>query len=157
MALAIGAKAPDFTLHDTDKKERNLSEFLGKKTVLAFFPGAFTGVCTKEMCQLRDSLTNFNGMNAQVVAISVDSPFANKGFAEANKLTFPLLSDYMKNVSKEYVGLVDNFAGLKGFTAANRGVVVLDKNGIVKHIEVTANPGVEPKYDEINKALSSFS
>jgi peroxiredoxin len=156
MAVAIGAKAPDFTLYDTDRKERKLSEFLGKKTVLAFFPGAFTGVCTKEMCQFRDSLASFNSMNAQVVAISVDSSFANKGFADVNKLNFPILSDFTRSVSTQYVGLVNDFGGLKGYTAARRGVVVLDKSGIVKFVTITESPGVEPSYDEINKALASF-
>jgi len=156
MAVTVGAKAPDFTLPDTDKKERSLKEFLGKKTVLAFFPGAFTGVCTKEMCQLRDSLANFNGMDAHVVAISVDSPFANKGFAAANQLTFPILSDYTRTVSTQYVGLVNDFAGLKGYTSARRGVVVLDKSGIVKFVTITASPGDEPPYEEIDKALKSF-
>ncbi|MBI3580341.1 MAG: redoxin domain-containing protein, partial [Ignavibacteriales bacterium] len=113
MALKVGDKAPDFKLYDTDRKERSLSEFLGKKTVLAFFPGAFTGTCTKEMCTLRDSMANLNSMNAQVVGISVDTPFSNKGFTEANKLTFPILSDYTRDVSKQYCGLVENFAGLK--------------------------------------------
>jgi len=157
MAVTVGAKAPDFTLPDTDKKERSLKEFLGKKTLLAFFPGAFTGTCTKEMCQLRDSLASFNSMDAQVVAISVDSPFANKGFAEANRLTFPILSDYTRTVSTQYVGLVNDFAGLKGYTAARRGVVLLDKSGVVKFITITESPGSEPSYDEINKALASFS
>ncbi|MBI3579970.1 MAG: redoxin domain-containing protein, partial [Ignavibacteriales bacterium] len=77
MSLKVGDKAPDFTLYDADKKPRSLQEFAGKKTVLAFFPGAFTGVCTKEMCALRDSLSNFNSLNAQVVGVSVDSPFSN--------------------------------------------------------------------------------
>ncbi len=156
MALPVGAKAPEFKLTDTDRKERSLSEFLGKKTVLAFFPGAFTGACTKEMCQFRDSLANLNNMNAQVVAISVDTPFSNKGFADANKLTFPILSDYTRSVSRQYVGLVEDFAGLKGYTAAKRAVVVLDKSGVVKYVSISENPGVEPPYEEINKALSSF-
>lgn len=156
MALRVGDKAPDFKLVDTDRKERSLSEFLGKKTVLAFFPGAFTGVCTKEMCTLRDSMANFNSMNAQIVGISVDSPFANKGFAEANKLGFSILSDYTRDVSKQYCGLVENFAGLKGLIASNRAVFVLDKDGIVKYVSVSENPGIEPPYDEINKALASF-
>jgi glutaredoxin-dependent peroxiredoxin len=86
MAIKVGDKAPAFTLADTEKKPRSLSEFSGKKTVLAFYPGAFTGVCTKEMCTLRDSISSFNTMNAQVVGISVDSPFANKAFATQNNL-----------------------------------------------------------------------
>ena len=157
MALKVGDKAPDFKLHDTDRKERSLSEFLGKKTILVFYPGAFTGICTKEMCTFRDSLSNLNNMNAQVVAISVDAPFSNKGFADANKLTFPLLSDYTRVVSKQYTGVYEDFAGLKGYTASKRAVFVLDKSGVVKYAWVSENnPGAEPPYDEVNKALASF-
>ena len=94
MAIKVGSKAPEFTLFDTDKKPRSLSEFRGKNVVLAFYPGAFTGVCTKELCAFRDAMSNFNNLNAQVVGISVDSPFANKAFATQNNLQFPLLSDY---------------------------------------------------------------
>src|SRR5512147_547067 len=100
MAVRNGEKAPEFTLVDTDKKPRSLKEFLGKKTVLVFYPGAFTGVCTKEVCAFRDSLATFNTLNAQVVGISVDSPFANKAFADHNRLTFPILSDVTKETSK---------------------------------------------------------
>jgi len=156
MALTIGSKAPEFTLLDTDRNERSLKQFLGKKTVLAFYPGAFTGVCTKEMCTFRDAMANFNNMNAQVVGISVDGPFANKAFAEANKLNFPLLSDYSSEVSKKYGGVHQDFAGMKGYTAAKRAVYVLDENGTVKYAWVSENPGAEPPYDEIHKILSSI-
>lgn len=156
MALTVGTKAPDFKLFDIDRKERTLAEFLSKKTVLAFYPGAFTGACTKELCALRDAMTNFNNMNAQVVGISVDGPFANKAFSDANKLMFPLLSDYTREVSKKYGGVYEDFAGIKGYSAAKRAVFVLNKNGIVKYCWVTDNPGVEPPYDEINKALATF-
>jgi glutaredoxin-dependent peroxiredoxin len=156
MALKIGDKAPEFKLHDTDRKERSLGEFKGKKTVLAFFPGAFTGVCTKELCALRDSLANFATMNAQVVAISVDSPFANNGFVAANKLTFPVLSDYTHTTIKSYDIVHVGFAGLPGYVAAYRSVFVLDKSGIVKYLWVSENPGLEPPYEEVKKALASF-
>ncbi|TAK60191.1 MAG: peroxiredoxin [Bacteroidetes bacterium] len=157
MAFTVGEKAPNFTLIDTDRKERSLSEFLGKKTVLAFYPGAFTGVCTKEMCTFRDSMANLNSLNAQIVGISVDSPFANKGFSDANKLNFPLLSDFTRNVSKVYCGVYEDFAGLKGYTASKRAIFVLDKDGVVKYSWVSeSNPGAEPPFDEINKALASF-
>jgi peroxiredoxin len=157
MALKVGDKAPDFKLLDTDRKERSLSEFLGKKTVLVFYPGAFTGVCTKEMCTFRDSMTAFNNMNAQVVGISVDTPFSNKGFSDANKFTFPLLSDFTRGVSKQYCGIYEDFAGLKGYTASKRSVFVLDTNGVVKYVWISeTNPGAEPPYDEVNKALASF-
>jgi peroxiredoxin len=156
MALKVGDKAPEFTLFDTEKKQRSLKEFLGKKTLLAFFPGAFTGVCTKEACAIRDSLSALNGKNAQVVGISVDSPFANRGFAERNNLGFPLLSDYTHAVSTQYCGLTTDFSGLPGLTVAKRSVFLLDPTGTVKYAWISDNPGVEPNYDEVNKALSSF-
>src|SRR3989337_4270654 len=92
--INVGEKAPDFTLPDTDRKSRRLSEFRGKKLVLAFFPGAFTSVCTKEMCTFRDSIARLSDLKAQVVGVSVNDPFSNKGFAERNLLTFLVLSDY---------------------------------------------------------------
>ena len=156
MALNIGVKAPDFTLVDTDRKARSLKEFLGKKLILAFYPGAFTGVCTKELCAFRDAMTNFNSMNAQVVGISVDGPFANKAFADANGLAFPLLSDYTSEVSKKYGGVHEDFAGMKGYTASKRAVFVLDKSSVVKYSWVSDDPGVEPPYDEITKVLSTL-
>jgi peroxiredoxin len=156
MALKVGDKAPDFRLFDADKKERSLSEFLSKKTVLAFYPGAFTGVCTKELCTFRDSLSNLGKVNAQVVGISVDGPFANKSFATANNLSFPLLCDYTRAVSKQYCGVHEDFAGVKGYSAAKRSVFVLDMKGTVRYVWISENPGVEPPYDDINKAVASF-
>jgi peroxiredoxin len=156
MPLKTGDKAPDFTLYDAERKERSLKEFSGKKVVLAFFPGAFTGVCTKEMCTLRDSLANFGTLDAQVVAISVDGPFANKAFADQNRLIFPVLCDFGKNVVKQYCGFTEDFAGVKGYTVSKRSVFVLDRKGIVKYAWISENPGVEPPYDEITKSLSSI-
>jgi peroxiredoxin len=156
MALSVGSKAPAFTLIDTERKPRSLSEFVGKKTVLAFYPGAFTGVCTKEMCSFRDSLAGLAKVDGLVVGISGDSPFANKAFADQNKLGFPLLSDLDLVVSKQYVGIYEAFAGIAGYKASKRSVFVLDSTGTVKYVWVTENPGVEPPYDEINKALASF-
>ncbi len=156
MAARVGDKAPDFTLYDTEKKPRSLKEFLGKKTVLAFYPGAFTGVCTKEMCTFRDSLSRFNALNAQVVGISVDSPFANKAFATQNNLQFPLLSDFNRTALKAYGIVHEGFSGLNGYFASKRSVFVLDKDGIVRYAWISDNPGVEPNYDEVTKALSSF-
>ena len=156
MSISVGQRAPDFSLPDTDKKMRSLSEFKGKKTVLAFFPGAFTGVCTKEMCALRDSMSRFNDLQANVLAVSVDSPFANKGFAEKNNLQFPVLSDYGRAVSEQYCGVYQDFSGLKGYTAAKRSVFVLDANGLVKYAWISENPGTEPPYEEVTKAVASF-
>jgi peroxiredoxin len=156
MALKVGNKAPDFTLHDTERKSRSLQEFLGKKTVLVFYPGAFTGVCTKEMCTFRDSISKFNELNAQVVGISVDGPFANKAFASQNNLQFPLLSDFNRVAIKGYGIVLENFGGLTGYSAAKRSVFVLDKSGIVRYAWVSDNPGVEPNYDEVTNAVSSL-
>jgi len=156
MALKVGDKAADFTMYDTDKKERSLKEFAGKKTVLAFYPGAFTGVCTREMCTFRDALANFNAVNAQVVGISVDSPFANKGFAAANNLNFPLLSDFSRSVSTVYTGLQKEFSGLKGYETAKRAVFVLDPQGTVRYAWITDNPGEEPDYNAVTKAVNSI-
>ena len=156
MAVTAGNKAPDFTLFDTEKKARSLKEFLGRKIVLAFYPGAFTGVCTKEMCALRDSMTRFNELNAQVVGISVDSPFANKGFAAQNNIQFPLLSDFARGTIQAYGIVHDGFGGLTGYTASKRSVFVLDKEGVVRYAWVSDNPGVEPNYEEVTKALASI-
>ncbi len=155
MPIKVGDKAPDFTLFDFDKKSRSLTEFLGKKTVLAFYPGAFTGVCTKEVCALQDSMSRLNSLHANVVGISVDSPFANKAFATQNKLEFPLLSDYDRSVSNKYVGVYSDF-GIPGYTAAKRSIFVLDENGKVSYVWVTETPGVEPNYDEIISAVSAL-
>jgi glutaredoxin-dependent peroxiredoxin len=153
MSVTVGTKAPAFSLFDTERKARTLQEFQGKKAVLAFYPGAFTGACTKEVCALQDAMTVFNSFHAQVIGISVDSPFANKAFADANKLTFPLLSDYSREVSKAYAGVYEDFAGVKGYTAAKRSVFVVDEKGIVTYVWVTDTPGTEPPYEEVKAAL----
>jgi peroxiredoxin len=156
MSLKKGDKVPDFKLYDTERKERSLREFLGGKTVLAFYPGAFTGVCTSEMCALRDSMAMFNSLDAKVVGISVDSPFANKAFAAANNITFPILSDLDKSVSRQVPGLYDSFAMIPGYAASKRSVFVLDAGGVIRYAWVTENPGTEPPYAEIEQALRSF-
>jgi len=156
MPVEVGKKAPSFKLYDAERKERSLSEFAGKNVILAFYPGAFTGVCTKEMCNFRDSLSKLNNVGAQVLGISVDSPFSNKAFSETNGLHFPLLSDFDWKVSETYAGVYQNFAGLTGYTAAKRSVFVLDKQGVVKYRWISDNPGVEPNYDEVFKAVESL-
>ncbi len=154
MAIEVGNKAPNFKLFDSEKNLRSLEEYKGKKVILAFYPGAFTGVCTNEMCAFRDSFSNFNELNAQILGISVDSPFANKAFATQNNLQFSLLSDYTREVSKLYGGVHEDFAGMKGYSASKRAVFVIDENGIVKYIWISENSGVEPDYKEIKKYLS---
>lgn len=156
MALKVGDKAPEFTLVDSDRKERKSSEFAGKTNVLVFYPGAFTGVCTKEMCSFRDSLAEFNKMNAQVIGISVDAPAANKAFAAHNHLDFPVLSDFTREVSKKYGGIYDSFGGVKGLSASKRSVFVLDQKGVVRYAWITEDPAVEPNYEEVRKAVAAI-
>jgi peroxiredoxin len=95
-------------------------------------------------------------MNAQVIGISVDSPFANKGFASQNNLTFPLLSDHSRSVSKQYCGVYNDFGGLTGYTASKRSVYVIDKSGVVRYAWISENPGTEPDYTAVQQAVSSL-
>jgi len=152
----LGRKAPDFTLPDADLKHRRITDF-DKNVVLAFYPGAFTAVCTKEMCTLRDSLAKLSGLNAQVIGISVNDPFSNKAFAKANGLTFPLSSDYNREVVRLYGVAATNFAGLKGYTAAKRSIFILDRECTVRYKWISEDPTVEPSYKEIERALEKIS
>jgi len=154
--IKVGEKAPDFILSDTDKKPRSLNEFLGKKIVLAFFVGAFTSTCTKEMCEFRDSMARLIDLNAQVIGISVNDPFSNKAFVEKNRLPFPILSDYKREVTKTYGLELPNFAGLNGYTVAKRSIFILDQKGTVQYVWVSDNPTVEPNYQEIQKILQQI-
>lgn len=156
MAVKVGEKAPDFTLVDTALKPRSLKEFLGKTTVLVFYPAAFTGVCTKEMCAFRDNLSQLSSIGAQVVGISADTPFSNKAFAEQNSLTFPILSDYNREAIKAFGIAFPDLAGLKGLTVAKRSVFVLDKQGVVKYAWVSEDPKKEPDYAEVTKTARSL-
>ena len=156
MAVDVGSSAPEFSLTDHEKKPRSLSDFRGKKLILAFFPGAFTGVCTREACTFRDELSNLNALNAQVVGISVDSPFAQKAFATVNNLPFPFLSDYNREVVTRYGVALNDFAGLQGYVAAKRSIFVLDPQGTVRYRWVTDDPGVEPNYAEVKEELAKI-
>ncbi len=149
--VEIGQKAPDAEFVDTEKKQVKSSDFKGKTTVLLFYPGAFSGTCTKELCTFRDSLAKFNDINANVVGISVDSPFANKAFKEQNKLGFPLLSDYTKAALKAYNVWHDDFAGIKGYTAAKRSVFVLDQDLTIRYKWISDIPSKEADYATVAK------
>jgi len=156
MPLEVGAKAPDVTLIDADRKKKSLSEFQGKNTVVAFFPGAFTGVCNKEACALRDDATTFNAMNAQVIGISVDSPWAQKGWSDANALNFTLLSDLKREAVSKFGTNLPNFGGVEGYESTKRAVFVLDKEGTVRYVWV-GDPPTEPPYQEIKAAVSKLN
>ncbi len=151
--VEVGDNAPDFKLLDTERNRRILDEFSGRNLVIAFYPGAFTSVCTQEMCALRDSMARFNDMDADVVGISVNDPFSNKAFSDQNQLNFPLLSDYVRVAVTDYDVAMENFAGMKGYTAAKRSVFIVDKDGVVSYKWVSDDPGVEPDYGEIEERL----
>ncbi len=153
MPVEVGQRAPGFTLFDSERQQRKLSQFKGQNVVLAFFPGAFTGVCTTEMCTFRDQLSRFNSLNAQVLGISVDGAFAQKAFSDQNNLNFPILSDFTRRVVNRYGVALPNFAGMTGYVAAQRAVFVVDKTGVVRYKWVAPNPGVEPSYDEVRQAV----
>ena len=154
--VELNSKAPDFKLIDSNLKHKTLADYKGNKTVLLFFPGAFTGVCTKEMCTFRDSMSKFNNLKAKVVGISVDQPFSLAQFAKENNLNFDLLSDATREVSKKYDSLHHDFVNIPGLTASKRSVFILDQNGVVKYKWISDNPGVEPNYSEIEKELAKF-
>lgn len=155
--VKLGDKAPDFTLPDVDMKQRSLHEFLGQKVVLAFFVGAFTSTCTMEMCAFRDSMARLTNLQAQVIGISVNDPFSNKGFAEKNYLPYPILSDYRREVIERYGLELSNFAGLEGYTVSKRSIFILDQEGIIRYMWVAEDPTVEPNYQEIQDALAAIT
>jgi peroxiredoxin len=151
MSVEVGSKAPDFTLMNQDRQPVKLSDERGKNVVLAFFPAAFSSVCTKELCTFRDSLARLNQANAQVYGISVDTFFTLKAFQDQQKLTFPLLSDFNKEVIQQYGVFNPDMIGLKGI--AKRAVFVIDKDGVVRHKEVLEDARNEPNYDKVLSAL----
>ena len=152
----IGDTAPEFTLKNTDKNDISLADYNGQAVILAFYPGAFTGVCDKEMCAFQDSLGKLNDSNAVVLGISVDSPWANAEFARKYDLEFDLLSDLNRNVVESYDAAFVGLGGIDGYVCANRVVIVIDKNGIVQHRWVAENPGVEPDYDAVVALAASL-
>jgi peroxiredoxin len=156
MPIAIGTKAPDFTLKTKTAdglKDVKLSDNFGKKqTLILFFPLAFTGVCTQEMCDVTAGLGGYAGLNAEVYGISVDSPFAQEAWAKQNKISVTLLSDLNKKVAADYGVIFPGLAGI-GDTAA-RAAFVIGKDGIVKYAEQTATPKDLPNFAAIRAAIA---
>jgi glutaredoxin-dependent peroxiredoxin len=152
MAIQPGQPAPQFTLVSSDKKEISLSDFKGKKVVLHFFPMAFTGVCTTQLCTMRDSFGYYEGVNAQILGISVDSPFTLAKFKEENSYQFPLLSDFNKTVSPAYGAWYEEFVlGLKG--VSKRAAFVIDEEQKVIYAEVLESAGDLPDFNAIAEAV----
>jgi peroxiredoxin len=155
MSADVGSTAPDFTLTNQERQPVKLSEQRGKPVVLAFFPAAFSSVCTKELCTFRDSLERLNQAQAQVYGISVDTFFTLKAFHDQQGYNFPLLSDFNKQAIRDYGVFNEDMIGLKGI--AKRAVFVIDKNGVVRHREVLDDARNEPDYDAVFKALASLA
>jgi peroxiredoxin len=148
MSLTIGQPAPQFTLVSSGLKEVSLSELKGKKVILHFFPFAFTGVCTTQLCTMRDSFGYYEGLNAVIFGISVDSPFTLAKFKEDNNYQFELLSDFNKEVSKAYGALYEDFFfGLHG--VAKRSAFVIDEEQNIIYAEVLENAQELPDFDAI--------
>ena len=145
----IGDTAPAFTLKTIDKSDVSLSDYEGKKVILAFYPGAFTGVCDKEMCAFQDNFAKLNNADVNVLGISVDSPWANNAFSQKYNLGFPLLSDVDRTVVKSYDASFVGLGGIEGYVSADRVVIVIDGDGIVRYRWDAENPGVEPDYDSV--------
>ncbi len=155
MAINIGQPAPDFTLFNTEKKEISLSDFKGKNVVILFFPLAFTGVCTAELCSIRDNYNVYTSLNAEVIGISIDSLFSLERFKKEQNYNFDLLSDFNKTTASAYNSLYEKFAfGMIGVT--KRSAFVVDKEGIIKYMEVLEDAGKQPNFDAIKACLESI-
>ena len=154
MSVDVGAKAPDFTLPNQDRENVTLSDKLRNgPVVLAFFPAAFSSVCQQEMCTFRDSMAELNKSNAQVLGVSTDTFFALKAWGDSQKLNFPLLSDYNKNVIRSYGVVNADMIGLKDIS--KRAVFVIGRDGTVKHREVLDDARNEPNYEKVKQALAT--
>lgn len=156
MSLQINQSAPDFKLYNTEKKEISLSAYKGKNVVVLFFPLAFTGTCTAELCHIRDNYAMYNSLNAVVLGISVDSVFTLAKFKEEQKLNFDLLSDFNKTTSEAYGSLYKDFVlGMHG--VSKRSAFVVDKTGQLRYTEVLENAGEQPNYGAIKACLETLN
>ena len=154
MSASVGSKAPDFTLMNENREPVTLSSQKGHPVVLAFFPAAFSGVCTKELCTFRDSMAKLNNAKAQVYGISVDTFFTLAAFKKDQNLNFPLLSDFNKDVIQSYGAYNPDMIGLKGI--AKRSTFVIDKDGVIRHAEVLDDARNEPNYDKVFETLAKL-
>ena len=157
MPIITGQLAPDFSLFDSEKNKVNLSDFKKKNVLLLFFPLAFTGVCTKELCSIRDNITLYNNADAQVLGISVDSLYVLNKFKEEQHLNFPLLSDFNRQASKAFDVLYETFPSFEMQGVSKRAAFVIDKEGIIQYAEICATPRDLPDFEAINKVLSGLN
>lgn len=156
MAIQVGQAAPDFTLFDHEKNQVSLASLKGKNVLLLFFPQAFTSVCTKELCGVRDNIGMYQHANASVFGISVDSVFTLGKFKEEQQFNFPLLSDFNKEVSAAYGSLYQDWIlNMRG--VSKRSAFVIDKEGIVRYAEVLESAGDVPDFNKINAVLEQLA
>ncbi len=156
MKIEIGSIAPGFTLYSSEKQKVSLEDYKGKNVLLLFFPLAFTSICTKELCNVRDHISIYNNTNSNVLAISVDSPQTLAKYKEDQKLNFLLLSDFNKVVSEKYGCLYDTFVmEMKG--VSKRSAFVVDREGNIQYAEVLENAGEEPDYTAIKDCLAKLN
>jgi peroxiredoxin len=156
MSITVGQKAVDFTLYNTEKKEVKLSDFLGKKVIIHFFPQAFTGVCTTQLCTMRDNLNYYTNLNAVVLGISVDSIFTLAKFKEEQNYNFDLLSDFNKEVSRSYGAIYEDWIlNMKG--VSKRSAFVIDSEGTVQYAEVLESAGDLPNFEKIQETVARIS
>jgi glutaredoxin-dependent peroxiredoxin len=157
MSITVSQQAPDFSLFDSEMKEVKLSDFKKeKKVLLLFFPMAFTGTCTKELCGVRDDIARYSNTNAEVLGISVDSVFTLAKYKEDQAYNFPLLSDFNKEVSALYGSIYDSFTGMNMKGVSKRSAFIVDKAGIVQYAEVLESAGDVPNFEAINEKLESL-
>ena len=156
MNITLGSKAPEFTLVSDTKETVSLGDYKGQNVLVLFFPLAFTGVCTTELCTMRDDIANYKDMNTNIVAISVDSPFVLEQYKAAQNLNFPLLSDFNKEVSKGYDSLYEEFPAFQMKGVSKRSAFVVDKEGVIRYSEVCASPGDLPNFEAIKETLSKI-
>jgi glutaredoxin-dependent peroxiredoxin len=154
--IMVGETAPDFELPDIEMKTHKLSAHQGRNVILAFFPAAESPVCTTEMCTFRDSLQDLKKEGADIIGISIDGPFANKIFTTNRHLNFPLLSDYNRDVIRQYGVIMKDLGPLKDYNAAKRSVFIIDKDRKVRYSWVSDNPLIEPNYEEIKQELKKY-
>lgn len=157
MSIQTGQQAPDFTLFDSDKNKVSLADQKGSNVVILFFPLAFTGVCTAELCNVRDNIATYNNTNAKVFGVSVDSLFTLGKFKAEQNLNFPLLSDFNKEASKAFDVLYETFPAFEMQGVSKRAAFVLDKIGVVRYAEICPTPGDLPDFAAIQKVLAGLS
>lgn len=156
MELEIGQLAPEFSLYNTEKNKISLSDFKGKNVVILFFPLAFSGVCTKEFCSVQENLSAYHKLNAEIIGISVDSLFTLNKFKQEYHLDFNLLSDFNKETATLYGCLFDTFAFEKK-GVAKRSTFVLDKEGVLRYIEILESAGDMPDFIAIQECLKELN